>query len=135
MAQPSESPYLIYGLILVTAIAGALGDIFIYNWAKTNVMAWMVAACLVFLVSIIAFGFLIKLDTRSLSAAFLIVSMVHAAAVLGCDWLYYGERLNRVECIGMAMAVATIVVLEIGHSMRPEAPVAEVATPHVEENS
>lgn len=46
MPQPAEITWLIYGLILLTALSGAIADIFIYNWAKTGVTGWMIAACL-----------------------------------------------------------------------------------------
>ena len=104
---------LIYALLLAIGLTGALGDLWIYKWAVGHKPGWLVAASVVWLASLILFGVMLRLDSRSFSAAFMLVSVFHAVVVVACDVVFFGGRLNRVEWFGMALALASVLVLEL----------------------
>ena len=104
---------LVYGLLLGIGLTGALGDLWIYKWAVSQKPGWLVAASVVWLASLILFGVMLRLDSRSFSAAFMLVSVFHAVVVVACDVVFFGGRLNRVEWFGMALALASVLVLEL----------------------
>ena len=114
MQGSSGHHLLIFGLFLAIGLTGALGDLWIYKWAVSQKPLWLVAASVVWLASLILFGIMIRLDSRSFSAAFMLVSLFHAVVVVLCDLALFGGRLNRVEWLGMLLALASVLVLEFG---------------------
>lgn len=107
-------PLVIYGLLVAIGLTGALGDLWIYKWAVTDKTFWLVWASVVWLASLILFGVMLRLDSRSFSAAFMLVSLFHAVVVVVCDLAIYGGRLNRVEWLGLLLALVSVLVLEFG---------------------
>lgn len=107
-------PLVIYGLLVAIGLTGALGDLWIYKWAVSDKAIWLVCASVVWLASLILFGVMIRLDSRSFSAAFMLVSLFHAVVVVVCDLSFFGGRLNRVEWLGLLLALVSVLVLEFG---------------------
>jgi multidrug transporter EmrE-like cation transporter len=117
------NPWIAYAILLAIGITGGLGDVWIFKWAKSGQTVWLVAACVVWLASLLLFGLLLKLDTRTFSAAFMLSTVFHVVLVIVCDLVFFGGRLTPTEWVGMALAAAAVVVLELG---RPEAEPAAI---------
>ncbi|MFM7316790.1 MAG: hypothetical protein ACKO5E_07560 [bacterium] len=110
----SLSPWVAYSLLVASGLTGGLGDIWIYNWAKSGKPHWLFLAGFVWLASLFLFGLLLKWDSRTFSAAFMLCTVMHVVLVIICDILYFGGRLNRLEWAGMVVAAIAVVMLEIG---------------------
>ena len=114
MTSDTLNPWLLYGLLIAIGISGGLGDIWIYKWSRTGSAWWFAIACGVWLISLLLFAFLLKLDDRSFSASFILSSISHVVLVIVCDLAYFGGRLSRLEWAGITLAVVSIVLLEMG---------------------
>lgn len=122
MPSDPANPWLVYGLLVAIGVTGGLGDIWIFNWARSGKTWWLVVACVVWLASLILFGVLLKWDSRTFSAAFMLSSVFHVVLVVVCDLIYYGGRLSRMECAGMGFAAIAVVLLELGRDHPPDDP-------------
>lgn len=114
------SSWVAYTLLIASGITGGLGDIWIYNWAKTGKLYWLLLAGTVWLASLFLFGLLLKWDSRTFSAAFMLCTVMHVVLVIVCDILYFGGRLNRLEWAGMVVAAIAVFMLEIGREIATE---------------
>jgi drug/metabolite transporter (DMT)-like permease len=133
LVSESANPWLVYGLLVAIGGTGGLGDIWIFNWAKSGNLWWLVLASLVWLSSLILFGLLLKWDSRTFSAAFMLATVFHALLVVVCDLIYFGGRLTRMEWAGIGFAVIAVILLELGHenhneSSAPPSIAAEVSS-------
>ena len=108
------NPIIVYLILGVSGITGALGDIWIYNWAKTGKWHWLVLASIVWVASLVSFGLLLKWDARAFSAAFMLCSIIHIVMVICADIFYFGGRINRLEAVGMIVAIIAVILMEIG---------------------
>jgi len=118
----SLSPLIAYVLLVASGITGGLGDIWIYNWAKSGKTYWLILAGIVWVASLYLFGLLLKWDTRTFSAAFMLCTVMHVVLVIFCDLLYFGGRLNRLECAGMVVAAIAVIMLEMGRELAASEP-------------
>jgi len=134
MQGSTGHPLLIYGLLAAIGLTGALGDLWIYKWAVSDKTVWLVWASVVWLASLILFGVMLRLDSRSFSAAFMLVSLFHAVVVVACDLAFYGGRLNRVEWLGLLLAMVSVLVLEFGKEEAGHQPGAGASHLQVDQN-
>lgn len=104
----------VWGLLVAIGVLGGLGDIVVYQWARGDRVAWLVASCGLHVASVVLFGLLLRWDTRAFCAAFMLSSVVHVVLVVAGDVLVYGRRLSPREWAGMGLAAAAIVLLELG---------------------
>jgi hypothetical protein len=52
----------------------------------------------------------------------MIALAIHAITCLACDYIHFGNRLTRIETLGIVFAAVSIVLLEVG---RPPSKLAE----------
>lgn len=116
------NPWLTYGLLVAIGLSGGLGDIWIFNWARSSETWWLLVACFAWVVSLIMFGLLLKWDNRTFCAAFMLSTVFHVVLVVGVDLVYFGGRLSQLEWVGMGMATVAIVLFELGREHLPDAP-------------
>ncbi|MFO0878149.1 MAG: hypothetical protein U0840_12435 [Gemmataceae bacterium] len=105
---------LVYGLLILIGITGALGDIWVYAWFRTGQLLWLILASTACLASLFLFGLLLWWDIRTFSAVFILSSVLHSVAVLWCDWAYFGGRPNRLEWFGIILSFVVVLLLELG---------------------
>jgi len=105
--------WLAYGLLIAVSIFGGLGDIFTYQWAKSHNNFWFVAACAIWFIDILLFGLFFRYADISLTVAYTMTLVFHTLIVVACDLTYYGARLNRMEWVGIVLAILSVVLLEI----------------------
>lgn len=114
--------WLAYLLLIAIGLIGGLGDIFTYQWAKSHNNLWFVAACAIWFVDILLFGLLLRYAPISLTVAYTMTLVFHTLIVVACDLIYYGARLNRMEWVGIIMAILSVVVLELARDKEEPAP-------------
>ena len=115
MASDNSINVWFFYLILVgIGITGGAGDIWIYFWAKSEKTFWFFAACTVWLVSLILFGFLLKSDNRTLTCLFIISTILHVILVLVCDLIFFNARFGKIEWLGVLFAFIGIFLMEFG---------------------
>lgn len=118
LTEPAP-PWLAYALLLGIGVTGALGDIWIYAWARNGRGAWFLAACGVWVLSLILFGAILKWDTRGFSSVFMLSTLFHIGAVIVADVVHYGSRVGRQEWLGLALGTVAVVLLELGRDAEP----------------
>jgi drug/metabolite transporter (DMT)-like permease len=109
-----------YTMLLLIGITGGLGDVWIYHWVKTNRWLWLVAACVVWVASLLLFGLFLKWDTRSFTTAFILSSVFHVLLVGVSDLWFFGGKIGRLEWLGILLGVLSAICIELGRERLPE---------------
>lgn len=113
----TPSPLLVYGLLAVIGVLGAVGDALIYKAATGTApvrplvrgfAVWMLAIALVYVY--------FRLDRHGFTAAVLIMIVVHAASAAIADWWFFGGHIGRREVFGFLLALGALIALEGGES-------------------
>src|SRR5262249_52642644 len=111
-----------YGLLLVIAGTGAVGDIALYRWATAQQRTWLFGVGLaMWLTSVTVYALLLRWSALSLSVSFILVAVFHIAAVLGWDRFGEGSHLSRLEIIGIVLAVIGVLLIEWGYNTKAAA--------------
>lgn len=105
-----------YALLVIIGISGGAGDVFIYRWAKSNQLQWMVFGQLSWILCITLFGLAMRIGSRSLSVTFVVTALIHIAVVLGWDLFMQRTKISTIESVGLVLAVIGVVCLEVGGS-------------------
>lgn len=102
-----------YLLLAGIGLAGAVGDSLLFHAARDpsqlsalafGVTLWSIEIGLVYL--------FFWLHRRSLTAAVLVMIVVHAVAAAVIDWIYLGGSLNVTQAVGFALAFSAGAILE-----------------------
>lgn len=111
-------------ILIAIGLLGAMADVWILRWAKTLDAGWGLASVLASLGSLGCFALILRSDTRSFSAIFMLSSVVHILVAIAADIVFWGTRLNRTEWLGITLAVLACLLLEQRH----ESPAASAGT-------
>ena len=98
-----NSPLVLYTLLAIIGITGAVGDVFIYRWANNDKLLMLASGAASWILCLYLFGLYCRASTRPLSIAFTLTAVVHIAIVVGWDVAAHGTRLNRLEWLGVAL--------------------------------
>lgn len=103
-----------YLLFFAVGLTAAAGDLLVFRWSKTNESWALVASLVVWCVSLVLFGLLLR-DGRGLGVTFVWAVVMHTAIILGWDLLVTKAEWSRLEWAGILLAVVGIVLIEMGH--------------------
>ena len=106
----------IYGLLITVGLLGAAGDVAVYHWSISRHHGWLLLSWLLWITSVTLFGIFFRYQHFTFGPGLVIALAIHATACLACDYLLYGQRLNRLEILGISLAAISILILE---SARP----------------
>lgn len=105
---------MIYALLFLSGLSGAIGDIGLYKWAKNDSVGWLVVAVVSWSLSLGAFGLLLRIEQRSLTVLFVLSAAVHILTVVACDRISVTSSLSRTEWLGVLLGIAAILVIQLG---------------------
>ena len=111
---------MLYAAVLVIGILGAAGDLVLYRWSKSNELWELLLGLLLWIVSLVAFGYLLRYGGRSLSVVFILTAVAHSLIVLGWDIFSVSRRVSFAEGIGIGTALVGVLIIEWA-SMQQEA--------------
>ncbi len=116
----AEKLSVVYALVMVIGVLGAGGDLLLYAWAQSRANWQLAAGLLVWVLSLLAFAFLLRYSNRSLSVVFVMVAALHTLIVLGWDLYIQFRRPSGWEVLGMLLALAGVATIEISHALKGE---------------
>jgi len=122
IVQLLANPWIAYSLLILVGFTGAIADIWVYEWSRTDRSLWMLLGCVAWVISLVLFGVLLKADGAKFSSVFMLASIFHVVLVLICDLVWYGTRFNKLESIGLILAIVAVLLLELGKEQATELP-------------
>ena len=111
-----------YLLLVAVGITGAVGDIAVYQWATSRQLHWLITSYCLWIISVTLFGFFFRYERFTFGPALLVALAIHAVVCVACDYIHFGNRLTRLETLGIAFAAVSIILLEVGRSPMATAP-------------
>lgn len=114
------SPLLVYCLLVLVGLIGALGDVTVNQWARSNQIWWWIVSCFVWVLAATIFGSVLKLQHFTFGVAVVLALLVHSLCVLAFDYAWYKASLSRWQWLGVVCAILALCCVELGR--RPVAP-------------
>ena len=110
--------WLWYVMLILVGVSGGAGDILLDSWAKSSRGIFLAVSLLSWLGCILLFAYLLKYGSRGLGVTFAMSAVIHIVLVMGWDFWFSGTRLNRMELIGVMLAVIAVITIEVGHGLK-----------------
>jgi|SRR3989344_244963 len=101
-------------LAVIAAICGAVGDVLINQWAKTQNYLWWGASIPFWVAAATVFGFLLQQKHYSFSVSLIAILVIHSGIVLVWDVLVERALISPIQWVGVAAALLAIVLMEVG---------------------
>jgi len=116
MIRNGYSVPTVYGLLLLIGVTSGVGDILLYQWAKSRGTVWLLMAYTVWIFSLTLYGFLFRTEHFSFGAAVVLATVIHL--VISVLWgLFFTEsKLSTIEMAGLILAIIAVILLEVGRS-------------------
>lgn len=118
MTTDGASRFLIYGVLVIVGLLGAISDALLNEWAQRRRMTWLLAAYAAWLVVATLLGVILRRGYFSFGAAIVLFLLVNSVAALALDVRFFGGRLNAWGWLGIGFALVAMACLELG---RPHA--------------
>lgn len=111
--QPSSDRWTFYALSALAGFLGAVGDVFLNRWSKgTGGISSLVIG---FALCNVALGSFVAMLRRATLASAVVVYLVAGCLLtIAVSQLYLHEPMSRVRSIGMIIALAGVVCMELG---------------------
>jgi hypothetical protein len=100
--------------VVISALGGAFGDIWLYRWARGYRFLDLVFGMALWLLGLAIFAALLRWGGRGLGVTFVFAAVVHIAVVLAYDYLRVGTRWTSAELVGIVLAVIGLVIVDLG---------------------
>ncbi len=110
---------LLYLVLALTGIIGAVSDAILNQWAKTHRWHWLIAAYLAWLVVATLLGLILRWQYVAFSNAVVLFLLANSLAAVVLDYRLFARRLSAWEWVGFMLAVLAICAIEIGRHSRP----------------
>ncbi len=110
------SSFYVYSLLVLIGLTGGIGDIFLYKWAGSRQVGWLLGAYLFWWCCLTSLGVLFRLEYFTFGAAIILATVIHLFISLLWALLFTEGTLNRIEMVGIVFGVIAIVLLEIGRN-------------------
>ena len=109
-------PVLVYALFLAVGVLSAVGDILLYKWARAAGWGWLAGCYAFWAASLLLFGLILRTGPLTFAAAMTLCTAVHLLIDVAYDVAVAGGRMTRLEWAGAAVAVAGILLMEVGRA-------------------
>ncbi len=110
------SPFLVYCLLVLVGLVGALGDVTVNQWARSNQVWWWIVSCFVWVLAATIFGLMLKLHHFTFGVAVVLALVIHSITVLLGDRACYGVKLSPLQWVGILCAVLAFCFVELGRT-------------------
>ncbi len=104
----------VYGVVILAGLLGAASDAILNQWAKTGKLAWLLAAYGAWLAVATLLGIVLRWGYFGFGAAVVLFLLVNTVAALALDYTLFAGRLSPWSWLGIALAVAAMVCIEMG---------------------
>ncbi len=116
MANDWQRTVMVYGVLLVVGILGAISDGILNQWARTNKLSWLLAAYLAWLGVATLLGLILKWQYFSFGGATVLFLLVNSAGAIFLDYQLFGGKLTAWEWLGIFLAVVAMCCIETGRA-------------------
>lgn len=107
---------LVYSLLVLVGVIGAVGDIAVNQWAKSHRFEWWLTTCAIWIGAASLFGLLLRWQHFSFGVAVILALLVHSGVVLVWDAIWEGAKLSPLQWLGIFCAVLAFCLVEAGKS-------------------
>lgn len=114
MESFAQSRLLIYIVLFLVGILGAIGDIAVNQWAKNFKWQWWIVASIIWIGAATLFGLLLHWNYFGFGVAVVLALLIHSICVLVWDHLWEKVTLTPLQWIGVALAIAALCCIELG---------------------
>jgi hypothetical protein len=119
MFSDIQNRMAVYGLVVVVGAIGAISDAILNQWAKTGKLSWLLAAYASWLVVATLLGITLRWGYFSFGAAVVLFLLVNSVGALVLDHVLFSGRLSAWSWVGIGLALAAIVCIELGRPHNP----------------
>lgn len=114
MPPDGPSRVAVYSVLVAVGALGAISDAVLNQWAKTGRLSWLLAAYASWLVVATLLGIILRWGYFSFGAGVVLFLLVNSVGALVLDYLLFSGRLTAWGWVGVGLAVAAIVCIELG---------------------
>jgi len=114
--MPTDSPnrVAVYAVLVAAGLLGAGSDALLNQWAKTGRLAWLLSAYGAWLLVATLLGLILRWGYFGFGAAVVLFLLVNSLGALVLDRALFAGRLSAWGWVGVGLAVAAIVCIEMG---------------------
>lgn len=105
---------LLLALLLATGISSALGDVYLYRWAKNGGLVWILASYALWMLSVTFFGIYLRWGKITFSFALILAMIVQIALICAYDAMIVKARISPMQWAALGLGVLSIVLYELG---------------------
>lgn len=111
-----SSRLVVYAVLVAVGVLGAASDAVLNQWARTGSIWWQLAAYASWILVATLLGWILRMNYFTFGAAVVLFLMVNSVAALLIDSTFFAGRLSLRGWIGIALAAAAIVTIELDRS-------------------
>jgi multidrug transporter EmrE-like cation transporter len=104
----------IYAILALAGILGAASDAVLNQWARNGRLGWLLAAYVSWLVVATLVGMILRMGYFGFGAAVVLFLLVNSVGAIILDRVLFGGRLSLMGWVGIGLAFAAIVCIELG---------------------
>ena len=119
MTSAPSNRVIVYAVLIVVGILGAVSDAILNQWARTGRTSWLLTAYASWILVATLLGYILRLHYFTFGAAVVLFLMVNSMAALVLDHTLFAGRLTARGWLGIGLAVAAIICIE---GSRPHPP-------------
>lgn len=100
--------------VIVSGLSSALAPVAVKKYIETSNYYFILVACIAYIVSIITFVYIFK--NKNVSVLFTIIKGLSIVLVISYGVIFFGEKLNTIEWIGVCLVLLGIFLLFMSES-------------------
>ena len=112
----------VYLWLAFGGVAGAAGDALLNRWAKDGDMQPLILSAMLWLVAVACFAVVLKVQAFPFGAAVVLGLLVHICLAVVFDRIWFGGRLTCWQWVGIACAMAAIILIGTGTHHNTDTP-------------
>ena len=105
---------LVYVVLILVGILGAISDAILNQWAKTNQTAWLLAAYCSWIAVATLLGYILKWRYFTFGGAVVVFLLVNSAMAVLLDYKLFGGKMTAWQWVGITLAIVAMCCIEIG---------------------
>ncbi len=111
-AMPNRA--VVYSVLVMVGLLGAVSDAVLNQWARTGRLGWLLAAYLAWVAVATLLGLILRWGYFGFGAAVVLFLLVNSLGALVLDRTLFSGKLSPWGWVGVGLAFAAIVCIELG---------------------
>ncbi len=106
----------IYSVIIAVGIVGVIGDVAVYQWARSSRIEWWILSAIIWIGAATLFGLVLRQGYFTFGTAVILALLVHSISALLIDFFYYRVTLSHISLLGVTFALIALYLIEAGRT-------------------